>query len=110
MKKITFKKTEHNGLECWKDSTGLFMIVKNLGYYGEKPHFDLFIAKSDCSQLTNECHSWSFEKLYNKGFDTKKDAIYEAELIVNFISDSYGLFNDYQYKLIYNTYFEELNA
>lgn len=109
MKKITFKKTEHNGLECWKDKTGLFMITKRLGKYGEKPQWDLFIAKSDCSQLTNECHSWGYEELY-KGFESKEDAIYEAEVIVSSIFDSFGLFNDYQYELIYNTYFEEVNA
>ena len=66
MKKITFTKTEHNGVECWKDETGLFMVKKRLNHYGEKPKFDLFIAKRDCSQLTNECHSWGYEELYKK--------------------------------------------
>lgn len=107
MEKITFTKTEHNGVECWKDVTGLFMVKKRLGHYGEKQQYDLFIAKRDCSQLTNECHSWGYKELY-KNFESKEDAIYEAEVIVNYIFNSISLelFNDYQYKLIYDTYFE----
>ena len=107
MKKITFTKTEHNGVECWKDETGLFMVKKRLNHYGEKPKFDLFIAKRDCSQLTNECHSRGYEELY-KGFESKEDAIYEVKIIINYIFNSISLelFNNYQYKLIYDTYFE----
>lgn len=107
MKTIIFTKTEHNGVECWKDETGLFMVKKRLGKYGEKPQWDLFIAKRDCSQLTNECHSWGYEELY-KDFEANEDAIYEVKIIINYIFNSISLelFNDYQYKLIYDTYFE----
>lgn len=107
MKKIIFTKTEHNGVECWKDETGLFMVKKDLIITEKKPKFDLFIAKRDCSQLTNECHSWGYEELY-KGFESKEDTIYEVKIIINYIFNSISLelFNDYQYKLIYDTYFE----
>ena len=48
-----------------------------------------------------------YEELY-KGFESKEDTIYEVKIIINYIFNSISLelFNDYQYKLIYDTYFE----
>lgn len=96
MNKITLTRFEHNGIECRKDVTKLFMVVKEF-----KGTYCLMIAKQHNSECINELHAWGYEN-YRNGLKTLNEVKEEIEHYLK-----YGAwFDSFQRGLAYNTYQE----
>lgn len=100
-KEIKLIKTNHNGIECYKDETKLYMVTKDLN-----GKWHLLKAKKYNKSFINELQAWGYEEINtNWTFKTLKDVKMQIEDDI-----LYGIWwDEYQQKLKYNFY-EKVSA
>lgn len=100
MKTLTFTKKTINGNDIYVDNSGIFIIKKRPAFCGEKVKWDLYVQNHKCP--------YTYDRVYNYAFNTKREAIEEVLGVVEYIKKYTPIayyFSDNQVNLIIDTYF-----